>query len=72
MHTIQRIRDTEPGDSLLFLRQSWISLIFFLGEKNANAALTPDSYYFALQAGCCESFSLQEVTSPCKLRVRPF
>lgn len=28
----------------------------FLGEKNATASLTPDSYYFALQAGCFESF----------------
>lgn len=71
LHTIQVIRSTEPGDSAFFW-QPWISLTSFLGQKNATAALSPDSYYFALQAGRCDSFSLQEVTSPCKLQVRPF
>lgn len=72
MHTIHRIRTTEPNDSLLFFQQFWISRISFLGEKDAPAALTIHSHLFALQAGCCELFSLQEVSSPSKLQVRPF
>lgn len=72
VHTVQRIRDTEPGDSLQFFQQSQFSLTSFLGEKIAITVLTTDFYFSALQAGCHKLFSLLEVPTPHKLWVRPF